>query len=166
MTVIYRPEKLLWTEADFETMGWHDATIHAVAFPLEDFEIAFDIDYIFKWIDPTAGQTHFRFWVSPATLVFRSIHGLHIDLDPGQELTMQDIDRADPLTPGSARHIGQDTEWQWRIRCNEGEISFRACGFTQYIRQSPRFGKHQTLSLEERGGCSFDRPCEWLNPNV
>jgi hypothetical protein len=28
----YTPEKWIWTEADFETMGWHDVHVHALAF--------------------------------------------------------------------------------------------------------------------------------------
>ena len=70
MSDLYTLEKSLWTETDFEEMGWHDATIHAIATPNSEFEIAFDIDYILKWVDPAEDQTHFRYWVSPATLVF------------------------------------------------------------------------------------------------
>jgi hypothetical protein len=28
----YKIEKWIWTEADFDVMGWHDSQIHAMAF--------------------------------------------------------------------------------------------------------------------------------------
>jgi hypothetical protein len=28
----YELEKWIWTEADFDVMGWHDSSIHALAF--------------------------------------------------------------------------------------------------------------------------------------
>jgi hypothetical protein len=48
----YTIQKPVWTEADFEQMGWHDVHIHAVAFRPEIFELWLDIDYIFGWVDP------------------------------------------------------------------------------------------------------------------
>ncbi len=45
----YILEKSIWTDLDFENMGWHDSRIHSVAFG-ENFELIFDIDYIFKWL--------------------------------------------------------------------------------------------------------------------
>lgn len=32
----YQLEKAKWTQADFETMGWHDAMIYAFAFVTAD----------------------------------------------------------------------------------------------------------------------------------
>src|SRR5687768_14404558 len=121
MSEDFRPEKSLWTESDYETMGWHDATIHAIALPTDTFEIAFDIDYILKWVDPTEEQTHFRFWVSPATLVFWNLNELSIDLEPLNELTVQRIERSDPVRPRNAEHIGRDVEWRWTIECHQGD---------------------------------------------
>ena len=48
----YKLEKWIWTEADFDVMGWHDSQIHATAFFPEDFELVLDIDYIFDWVHP------------------------------------------------------------------------------------------------------------------
>jgi hypothetical protein len=162
----FRPDKSVWTEADFEIMGWHDSTIHAIALPTDAFELALDIDYILKWVDPVEGQTHFRFWVSPATLAFWNLRELSVSLEPHQEVTIQGIERSDPAKPRNADHIGRDTEWQWTIECHQGEMKFRSCGFWQYLRAAPRFGKGQCISIKERGGYSFDRPDEWLRRDV
>lgn len=47
----YQLEKYLWTEEDFNQMGWHDSNIYAIAFG-ENFEFKLDIDYIFQWVHP------------------------------------------------------------------------------------------------------------------
>lgn len=158
----FRAEKSAWTEADFEAMGWHDATIHAIALRTDAFELALDIDYILKWVDPAEAQTHVRFWVSPATLVFWNLYELSANLEPNQEVSILGIDRSDPARPRNADHVGRDTDWHWTIECREGEIKFRSCGFLQYPRAAPQFGKSQSVSAKERGGYSFDRPDEWL----
>jgi hypothetical protein len=45
----YQLEKSLWTEKDFDTMGWHDSFVYGISFG-ENFQLLFDIDYIFKWV--------------------------------------------------------------------------------------------------------------------
>jgi hypothetical protein len=64
-------------------MGWHDATVWAVAFlatdPRETLdssgELALDIDYIVQWIEPVPPDEYFTFTVAPATLVFNDVWG-------------------------------------------------------------------------------------------
>jgi hypothetical protein len=74
-------EKPVWTEADFEQMGWHDVHVHAVAFRPQIFELWLDMDYIFRWVDPHDGETHYSFWVAPATLVFENVYDLKFDIE-------------------------------------------------------------------------------------
>jgi hypothetical protein len=71
----------LWTEEDFEIMGWHDWRIYAVAFDGKTFESSLDIDYIVNWISPAEGDIYYRFWVSPATSVFANGYNININLD-------------------------------------------------------------------------------------
>ncbi|MDV4012483.1 hypothetical protein BAY06_08330 [Elizabethkingia anophelis] len=42
--------KDIWTDMDFEQMGWHDNYIHAIVFPNENQKLVLDMDYIFKWV--------------------------------------------------------------------------------------------------------------------
>lgn len=151
----YLLEKWIWTDEDFELMGWHDATIHAVGFAFGNWELAFDIDYILQWVKPIFPESCFYFWVSPATLVFENVSDIKFDIDVAnwQEITLQDIERNNPkFHPHSAI-----TEWEWLIDSHQGSISFHATGFKQFFRSSPIFGKDQSLIPSQRGGFSFSR---------
>jgi hypothetical protein len=61
----------VWTEADLESLGWHDNAVHAVAvepaLPCPG-RLLIDLDYIVDWVHPTAPAGPFSFWVCPATL--------------------------------------------------------------------------------------------------
>src|SRR4051812_16698612 len=114
MSQKYELEKWIWTEADFEQMGWHDARVHAVSFVRDEFEIVFDLDYILEWVHPTAGETYFKFWVAPVTLVFEKVYDIEMEFsEPDFELDY--IDRKDPRRPKNADGLGQDTEWLWSL---------------------------------------------------
>lgn len=138
-------------------MGWHDATVHAFAFIPEKFELLLDIDYILQWVHPQEGETYFKFWVAPATLIFENVYDLKIDLEPALGIELQDIRRADPKSPANAESIGRDQEWRWTIEAHDGEITFAAIGFHQYFRRAPSFDSVQSLPLDVRGGFSFGR---------
>ena len=149
-------EKPVWTEADFEQMGWHDVHIHAVAFRPEIFELWLDIDYIFSWVDPKGAETHYSFWVAPVTLVFTNVHTLRFDLESHDgDLSLQGIGRSEPCAARNAEFLTKKTEWLWLLDCNEGEIAFRSVGFSQFTRRPPVLLQAQQLTLEERGGISF-----------
>jgi hypothetical protein len=112
MTQDYEVEKWIWTEDDFDIMGWHDSKIHALAFVPEDFEIAFDIDYIFQWIHPKPNETYFKFWVAPATLVFENVHDVEFDIESyNGDLEIDGVTRKDPGKPLNAQFIGKDVDW-------------------------------------------------------
>ncbi|HEX8430100.1 MAG TPA: hypothetical protein VF625_02390 [Longimicrobium sp.] len=155
MTEPYVLEKAVWTDADFEEMGWHDVPIHATAYLSELDEIAFDIDYILKWVNPAAGETFYSFWIAPATLVFENVTDLRIDLEFfGNNITIQHLSRAD-MQPTRQGFIGPDAAWLWTLNCLEGAIQFRATGFRQTIRRVPQHHGGQRLDLADRGGITF-----------
>lgn len=150
MADTYESEKWLWTESDFEIMGWHDSRVYAIAFSPEKFEIAFDIDYIFQWVHPKGNETSFSFWVSPVTLVFENIYDVDFDIGSyNGGLEIDCIKRESMGAPRNAQHIEKNEEWLWTIECQEGEIKFRSAGYKQFVRAKPVFGK-QTLDLEAR----------------
>lgn len=147
MTATYNLEQWVWTEADFEIMGWHDSQIHAMAFLSEDFELVFDIDYILEWIHPPPGEIYFSFWVAPATLVFENIYDLELNLSSSSSfIEIETIER----TALSLENI-----YSWTIECQEGEIKFNASGYKQYFRADPTYGG-QRLDRQSIG-YSFDR---------
>ena len=94
---LFSPPKLIWTQADYEQMSWHDCRLHAIAI-YDDFsphmhELRLDIDYIFEWVGfdtPTEQSGH---WISPATLVFDPDR-FHLDVPgPGGDW-IESIDRS------------------------------------------------------------------------
>jgi hypothetical protein len=150
---IYQLEKTLWTQEDFETMGWHDSLVYGIAFG-ESFQLLLDIDYIFKWV--LIGNTY-HFWVSPCTLVFEKVYNLKFDLEfPDIELEIDNLTRNNPqFLANTDVNIG-NTVMDWVIETQQGEISFKSVGYKQYVRQLPRYLPSQTVSLNDRGGVSFD----------
>jgi hypothetical protein len=152
-------EKPLWTEADFEKMGWHDVVIHGLSFNPPQYELLFDIDYIFAWIDPEPPSKYYSFWISPATLVFRNVYDFRAEIGASLGLQLQSIERGKERQPRNVAYINDKKEWEWTLDANEGQISFYSTGFIQFTRSIPRhWKKAQSLTLEERGGVSFERP--------
>lgn len=81
--------RAVWSDEDFPTMGWHDATLwafqvqHADPFdedtnPDPQDRAILDLDYITRWVDPEPGTRHFQFWVAPCTLVFLGVTELEL----------------------------------------------------------------------------------------
>jgi hypothetical protein len=155
----YELEKSIWDDGDFEQMSWHDVTIHGIAFGPGEYELSLDIDYIFSWVHPAEGETYFRFWVAPCTLVFENVYDLHLEADPygSTMLEVDHIRRNDPRAPKNAEFVGRGVEWQWTLECHNGEVSFRSVGFKQYVRSAPVLTQQQSLDLPLRGGYSFER---------
>jgi hypothetical protein len=149
----YKLEKQVWTDADFERMGWHDCNIYKVRLT-KDLEL--DIDYILQWNEPDLEGLPFTFWVAPATLVFKSVHSLMFEFDNDfqEGFEIEDIERTI-----------HGNENRWSVITRQGNIQFSAEGYEQFIRQEPflEFGK--TISFVERYGYSLARTTNQENPN-
>ncbi len=145
-------DKKVWDTNDFERMGWHDCHIHALAFKEESSEFLLDLDYIVQWIDPDKEEKYFKFFISPATLVFNGVSNLRfINFAMDMEIEIQKI--------SMDKNSG---EYTFSIECQQGTMVFQASGFKQYLRKEPIFINpnsqqldSQKLSLETRGGISF-----------
>ncbi|AFM02750.1 hypothetical protein Fleli_2334 [Bernardetia litoralis DSM 6794] len=149
----YELEKNIWTETDFEIMGWHDSNIYKLGLT-NDLEL--DIDYILKWNKPDIEGLPFTFWVAPATLVFRKIKNISFELNTAFNNTfeIENIEKTE-----------SKDETTWTIITRQGDIQFISEGFTQYIRQEPFFQFGQTISYIERYGWTLDRTTNQENPN-
>jgi hypothetical protein len=166
MSAVIHPEsgltKSAWSDADFDAMGWHDVTVHGLAVqPGTSRErpqprLLLDLDYVVRWVQPVAPEQHFTFWIAPATLVFEDVWDIEGDLDFRGVALQFDIDHIHRSTPGSPeggplhRH-----DPQWRIEGHYFELTFRASGFRQYLRQPPRHSPGLALSHSDRGALSF-----------
>jgi len=157
----YHLEKQLWTEVDFDFMGWHDSHVYAVSFSSleKEYEFMLDIDYIFKWVSPLEGETYFKFWIAPCTLIFENVYDLVIDLEISvpSEITIGDIIRKNPKTPKGVDYIEKDVEYDWLIETFNGDISFKSTGYKQYVRQHPKLTENQEIDFENRAGVSFSK---------
>lgn len=154
MAKVYNLEKEIWTEADFEHMSWRDVTIHAFSYSA-DYELLLDIDYIFEWVHPKKDSEHyFKYWIAPCTLVFENTTKIVFDLGiaaPHQ----RKID--DIFMEPSESHSTEKPMYDWAIETLQGEITFQAEAFKQYVRQQPKLLLVNELELEQRGGISFER---------
>lgn len=142
----------MWTEADFEDMGWHDATVHALAVEPEAHDpgrLLVDLDYILEWLPPVPPDTAFRFWVVPATLVFDHAWDLAVNVDLhacALDLQLNALGRT------SGQPFGRST---WTLDGHNFTIEVTSEGFRQYLRTRPILSTSQRLGLAERGGISF-----------
>lgn len=150
----YTLEKLVWSDTDFEQMGWHLAYVHGIAAIPENFELLFDIDYIVNWVNPVPPDSYFTFWIAPATLVFTNVGNVEFHLkSQSGEFSLQDLHRVDEQTTPN----GKMTDWLWKLSGDDGSVSFRATGYKQYFRKQPFHTQFQKLRLDERGGLCFSR---------
>ena len=148
--------KSVWSDADFDEMGWHDATVHGLCVRRSDPDVLrdllFDLDYIVRWVQPVPPERYFSFWISPVTLVFEEVWDLQGELGFAGTAPDLEIDALHRLTPEDNR-----PEWPlWHLEGHLFDLRFRAAGFHQYFRQAPRLVQHRTLSPADRGGCVFD----------
>jgi hypothetical protein len=149
-------KKSIWAEEDFEEMGWHDCKLYALAFNHEKFEIAFDIDYIIEWVSQQENDSSYKFWVAPATLIFRNVYDININLY-STDCQIQDISKQNPIKPLNANYIDDLFEYDWTIETTNGDITFKSTGYKQYIRDEPRLLDRQCIDFYKRGGISFDK---------
>ncbi len=149
-------EKTIWTEDDFEAMQWHDCKIYAIAFNDRDFKLIFDIDYILEWVNPKEGESYFKFWVVPATLIFRNVYDINIALQ-SIGFQIQDILRDNPVKPKNEEYAKGGNEYHWTIETTSGQITFKSVGYNQYARERPRLLDSQFIGTKERNGILFDK---------
>lgn len=134
--------KNIWTEEDFEEMGWHDSYLHAISFPSEDLELSLDIDYLFQWILDEKSSLY-SFWVSPCTLTFASTLNLEVSLDfkNSTGIYINDICRTNPRVSAN----GNVTLWNFEIVTDKGVVKFESSGYRQIVKKQPIFSQSQVL---------------------
>ena len=148
----FTPSKLVWTEADFEEMSWHDCRLHGIGL-IDDFdphshELCLDVNYILQWRRAAAGDECDGFWISPATLVFTP-ESFHIHFAGLSGSWIISIDRGAMISDC----------YEWLVRLNTGgSITISAPGYRQYLRRAPVFiaAPDQSLETSQRGAISFD----------
>lgn len=139
----YSLEKWIWSNHDFDKMGWHDCLIYALKF---DDKVSFDIDYIFKWNQPEVDGMPFTFWISPVTLVFENVSLFKVNF-------IMDFVNGLEIDGISKSKIGSSTEWI--IETQEGSITIHSDSFQQIVRRRPTLQFNQFIPSDERGSQYF-----------
>lgn len=139
-------EKDIWTDADFDVMGWHDSRIYQIELGTD---LSLDIDYIFQWNQPQVQGMPFTFWIAPATLVFTNAKVKRFDIVTAFFEDAFEIDHIEK-EPTQAGLV-------WHIITQRGHMKVEADGYIQYIRQQPSFQFDQQIPYQERGGISLER---------
>lgn len=122
--------KNIWTNSDFEEMGWHDNRIYKITFPNKSFNFSLYLDYIFDW-----DRTNSKCLISPCELVFENVSNLKVNLDfqDTSLLFINEIKRSE-----SKPSINNKTLiWYYDIGCDIGTISFNSTGFKQVVIKPP-----------------------------
>ena len=134
--------KEVWTNEDFDMMGWFEATIYNIQFPDLFREMTWDIDYIFNRLHKPEEREP-DYLVAACRLMFFEVSHLKFRLDFKEnilELEVQSMKRRaiNPMEDGTPL-------WFYYIRANYGTISFVSTGFEMTIVQQPVFSHEQDL---------------------
>jgi len=156
----YKLEKTVWSDADFEQMGWHDCYIHGISFGNGSEEngtsdLLMDIDYIFGWVNPIEPDRFFKFWIAPCTLVFENTMTLEMSIDEQEGLAFVPFQISDITILDRLRRGSDPYGYHWKVWLQSGYLKIKSYGFKQYVRRNPVQVPRQYLSLEERKGISF-----------
>ena len=88
-----------WTDADFNSLSWHDNYVHAIQVRNpedgDEYDLILDIDHILEWIK--GPNARLEFVVAPATLIFHIVEKLTIDIRLAykEDLIINEIHRTD-----------------------------------------------------------------------
>ena len=153
----------MWTNADFDSLSWHDCHIWGIELRAGDAaegdwtsDLALDIDYIVEWLCAVDGRAQFR--VAPAALVFQGVTDLSINITwqpTGYQVSLHPVSIAQiERHPIENQKVFLDRPYyRFRIACNwpeGGDITFGAVGFTQTLRAEPVVTNDQSLTLRTR----------------
>ncbi len=140
-----------YTSDDLDVMGFHDCHVSGVRWDSAGFGVAFDLDYIVKWVQPTPDERGYRFWVSPAELRFSDVDDLCLELawiGLALDCSIQDLHRREKRTTPNG-----NVQWRWEIELAvpPGTIVFWATGFELRIQAPPMLSATQALCRHGRG---------------
>jgi hypothetical protein len=146
-------------ESELDNISWHDAHVYAIAFDDTNRRLLLDIDFIEEWRLREDGAPVYEFTVVPATLAFRDVGDVDIDISAYTLEVGFDIDSlqyeglpkptAVESRPGTIARL-------WTVDIiQDGDIRVSSTGFDLYYRTEPVLLERQTIDFIKRGGFSF-----------
>ena len=142
----------VWTDAQFDTMSWHDNHVHALRIVKTENgegDLILDVDHILEWIKDT--QNAFQFRILPVTLTFHGVMFLRFSLDcatPTAAFGPFMIHEIERRSEQRERYVAQ--LWKLSVSWPVGELAFEARGFTQRGFGEPILSAGQCLDPELR----------------
>ena len=124
------------SEEDFDTLGWHDVAVHAIALEpatTHPGSLAFDLDYIVEWIASDEPGGPYRFRIAPATLVFPMASNISLTASTESmvnQLEINEIIRVPIDVPSGAHGF-----FHWTVAGQNFNVEFDARGFKQHFRR-------------------------------
>ena len=87
------PTRVL-SELDAPPESFHDCHVHGMGWDADGFSFSVGLDYILKWLEPSAPGGGYQFLVAKAKLTFQNVDALIIrakirDLDGGTTLVVE-----------------------------------------------------------------------------
>jgi hypothetical protein len=141
-----------WTDAQFETMTWHDNHVHALRIIEGEHgagTLILDIDHILEWL-PDKGSA-FQFRIARAELKFLGVTSLKLALDYAAASAAMGPFSLDGIERhNEARTRYTATIWTLRMNWPTGAITFEATGFEQRLVGKPVVVDRQWLTEQER----------------
>ena len=115
-----------WNDDNFQEMSWNFCRLYGVRLPDEDFRFFLDIDYIADWV---RNGENFNFLVSPCLIKFNHVSNLKISLEYNENMLcfISEIRRTNRRPSPN----GNMVEWDYKIECDVGFLSFTCTGFEQ-----------------------------------
>ena len=141
-----------WTEAQFESMTWHDNHVHGfhvIAGEHGAGQLVLDLDYILEWL-PGRGSG-FAFRIARAELRFREVTSLRMSLDyAAPSAAFGPFSLSEIARRVEARPRYEATIWVLSLNWPVGEITFESAGFEQRLLTEPIVTDRQWLTENER----------------
>jgi hypothetical protein len=141
-----------WTDADFESLCWHDCVIHSLALDHDgeyQSDLVLDLDFILEWI--LRDDNSYEFRVAPCLLRFQGVSSLQIRVSLGFKEPMEiDWIERSPKRDECFEH------YHWNITLHrfgydgDNAIQFDAMGFAQELTGNPTVTQAQFLLGSER----------------
>ena len=135
-----------WTTPDFDSLSWHDASVHAFRFtspnqPYRSPNLELDIDFILEWILQPDRSYHFL--LAPALLTFHDVTNLQISVPNLCPSVTMDLFSLDDIEREPLHQPAFQPSYQWRLKCqpspfkSPAEFLFHSPAFPQRLTRAP-----------------------------
>ena len=150
---------LTWTDADFDSLEWHDVHIHGFHVLEGEHgtgELWLDLDYILEWVGPCGAGDGYQFRIAPAILKFRDVTSLRFSLDYATPTAAMGPFSIDGIERKPISYGNGCGSYRWTLAINwpAGEITFDSPGFSQSLTGAAIETDSQQLDEAQRSGDS------------